>query len=150
MERYLFLDEKEFYCCYFELVDYFIGCWIQSVKKGDGKGVVKDCYVFLQLLQFSINVFNYRKLKELFFYLLKLDDFDRFKQSVFCNYEFFLVKLKVILVYDVIDDFIEVLVVKLDELDLKFVYEILQFLMEVLNVFVDQLLLQFIGCFVLF
>ena len=145
MERYMFSDEKELCRCHSELADYFIGRWTQGAKKGDGKGVVKDCHVSPQPLQFSNRVFNYRKLKELPFHLLKSDDFDRLKQSALCNYEFLLVKLKATSVHDVIDDFIEALAVRPDEPDLKLVYETLQLSTEALNVSADQLSSQLIG-----
>lgn len=145
MERYLFSDEKELRRCHSELADYFIGRWTQGAKKDDGKGTVKDRHVSPQPLQFSNNVFNYRKLKELPFHLLKSDDFERLKQSALCNYEFLLVKLKATSVHDVSDDFIEALAVKSDEPDLKLVYETLQLSMEALNVFADQLSSQLIG-----
>lgn len=145
MERYLFSEEKELCRFHSELADYFIGRWTQGAKKGDGKGSVEDRHVSPQPLQFSDNVFNYRKLNEMPFHLLKSDDFERLKQSALCNYEFLLVKLKATSVHDIIDDFIEALAVKPDDPDLKLVFETLQLSMEALNVSAEQLSSQLIG-----
>ena len=145
MERYMFSDDTELRRFHSEFADYFIGRWTQGAKKGDGKGTVKDRHVSPQPLQFGDNVFNYRKLKELPFHLLKSDDFERLKQSALCNFEFLSVKLKATSVHDVIDDFIEALAVKPDEPDLKLVFETLQLSMEALNVSANQLSSQLIG-----
>ena len=145
MEKFLFSDDKDLHRFHSELADYFIGRWTQGAKKGDGKGNVKERYLPRQPLQFANDVFNYRKLKELPFHLLKSDDFERLKQSALCNFEFLSVKLKATLVHDVIDDFIEALAVRPDDPDLKLVFETLQLSMEALNVSTDQLSSQLIG-----
>ncbi|XP_022796831.1 NACHT and WD repeat domain-containing protein 2-like isoform X2 [Stylophora pistillata] len=145
MEKFLFSDDKDLQRFHSELADYFIGRWTQGAKKGDGKGNVKERHLPRQPLQFADNVFNYRKMKELPFHLLKSDDFERLKQSALCNFEFLSVKLKATSVHDVIDDFIEALAVRPDDPDLKLVFETLQLSMEALNVSTDQLSSQLIG-----
>lgn len=145
MERYLLSGEKELCRFHSDLADYFIGRWAQGTKKADGKGNAKDRHVARQPLKFRDGVFNYRKLTELPHHLLKCDDFDRLKQSVLCNFEFLLVKLKAYSVHDVIDDFLEALAVKPDEQDIKLVFETLQFSVEALFVSADQLSSQLIG-----
>lgn len=145
MERYLFSDEKELRRFHSELADYFIGRWTEGAKKGDNKGNAKDRHVSPQPLQFSRNVFNYRKLSELPYHLMESDDFERLKQSALCNYEFLLTKLKATSVLDVMDDFIEALALKPDEQDVKLVFETLQLSMEALNVSANQLSSQLIG-----
>ena len=145
MERYLFSDEKEIRRFHSELADYFIGRWTQGTKKEDNKGNAKDRHVSRQPLHFSKDVYNYRKMDELPYHLLKSDDFERLKQSALCNYDFLLVKLKATSVHDVMDDFIEALAVKPDKQDIKLVFETLQLSMEALNVSADQLSSQLIG-----
>ena len=143
--KYLFADEKELRCFHAQLADYFLGRWAQGAKKEDNKGHPKDRHVSRQPLQFAKDVFNYRKLTELPYHLLKSDDLERLKQSALCNYEFLLVKLKASSVQDVMDDFVEALAVKPDEEDIKLVFETLQLSMEALNVSAHQLSSQLIG-----
>ena len=145
IERYLFSNEIELRRFHSELADYFIGRWTQGAKKEDTKGNAKDRHVSPQPLKFSDDAFNYRKLSELPYHLLKSDDFERLKQSALCNYEFLLNKLKATSVYDVLDDFVEALAVDPDELDVKLVFETLQLSIEALNVSADQLASQLIG-----
>ncbi|XP_070537831.1 NACHT domain- and WD repeat-containing protein 1-like [Ptychodera flava] len=115
-ERYL-QDPKVVTKLHKMVSEYFIGCWSGGKKKpfkysqeqmkkfNKPETDAEDRNVAPQPLQFADGRFNIRKLEQLPYHLIFMEDMDQLKEHALCNFEFLMAKLKGLGLGEVLQDF---------------------------------------------
>ncbi|XP_065054750.1 NACHT domain- and WD repeat-containing protein 1-like isoform X2 [Rhopilema esculentum] len=156
VERYL-SDKEETRRIHKAISEYFLGRWANGNQKPfenkDGDTEFMDRLVAAQTLIFSPEdycrlgsvSFNFRKLSELPFHLVRAGELDLLKKECLCNYEFLLTHLRARGLSDVLDGFDLAISTWPDDKDLTTVHETLKLSMNALSLWPGQLASQLIS-----
>lgn len=150
-ERYL--EEHDSVKVHVNIAEYFQGIWSDGKKKPfinkRGEHLEMDRLVAQQPLMYDVNedsvVFNKRKLGELPYHLIKSNQLTELKETVLCNYEFLLAKLRGLSCSLVMDDFRMAVNVYPEDEELQLLYDTIGLSVNALTLEPRQLSSQLIG-----
>lgn len=150
-ERYL--QEQDAVNIHSSMAEYFLGTWSAGKKKAfvnkQGEHLEMDRLVAQQPLMYDANedsiVFNKRKLAELPYHLIKSKRMNELKETVLCNYESLLAKLRAMSCSLVMDDFRMAVNEFPEDDELQLLYDTIGLSMNALNLEPKQLASQLIG-----
>ena len=151
-ERYL-QDQQESVKVHSNMAEYFQGTWSDGKKKPfvnkQGEHLEMDRFVAQQPLMYDPNkentVFNKRKLAELPYHLVKSERLNELKETVLCNYDFLLAKLRGMSYSLVMDDFRMAVNTFPEDEELQLLYDTIGLSANALKLEPRQLASQLIG-----
>ena len=151
-ERYL-QDQQESVKVHSNMAEYFQGTWSDGKKKPfvnkQGEHLEMDRFVAQQPLMYDPNedsiVFNKRKLTELPYHLIKSERLNELKETVLCNYDFLLAKLRGMSCSFVMDDFRMAVNIFPEDEELQLLYDTIGLSVNALKLEPRQLASQLIG-----
>ena len=151
-ERYL-QDQQESVKVHSNMAEYFQGTWSNGKKKPfvnkQGEHLEMDRFVAQQPLMYDPNedsiVFNKRKLAELPYHLVKSERLNELKETVLCNYDFLLAKLRGMSCSFVMDDFRMAVNTFPEDEELQLLYDTIGLSVNALKLEPRQLPSQLIG-----